>query len=202
MPNKMTGKTIKIFRDLEILQKQNGNKITLRTSSYFGKLTFSENYLLQKCYENSEKLSQENRKKFQTAWEDFTERSLTAHTGVSGMIPFYFHMSEDLEILQKQNGNKITLRLLSYLGKMMFFKELSSSYPLIFRWNIDYVMFHLWNIFCVRIALICRKNHFAWPFNFQTHMYSFWRFLLCMYKTRKYIICCTRPNNKHLLDFK
>ena len=67
MPNKMTGKTIKIFRDLEILQKQNGNKITLRTLSYFDKLTFSENYLLQKCYENSEKLSQENRKKFQTA---------------------------------------------------------------------------------------------------------------------------------------
>ena len=67
MPNKMTGKTIKIFRDLEILQKQNGNKITLRTLSYFGKLIFPENYLLQKCYENSEKLSQENRKKFQTA---------------------------------------------------------------------------------------------------------------------------------------
>ena len=37
---------------------------------------------------------------------------MTAHTGSSGMNSFYFQMSEDLEILQKQNGNKETLRFL------------------------------------------------------------------------------------------
>ena len=46
------------------------------------------------------------------------------------MIPFCFHMSEDLEILQKHNGNKITLRLLSYLGKMMFSKNYQVHIPI------------------------------------------------------------------------
>ena len=84
---------------------------------------FPRNYQFQECYENTEKMSQENRKKFQTAWKDFTERSLTAHTGSSGMNSFYFQMSEDLEILQKQNGNKETLRFLFYLCKLLFSKN-------------------------------------------------------------------------------
>ena len=29
---------------------------------------------------------------------------MTAHTGISGIIPFYFQVNGDLEILQKQNG--------------------------------------------------------------------------------------------------
>ena len=83
-------------------------------------LHFPRNYQFQECNENSENMSQENRKKFQTAWKDFTERSLTAHTGSSGIDSFYFQMSEDLEILQKQNGNKETLRFLFYLCKLFF----------------------------------------------------------------------------------
>ena len=106
--------------NLEISQKQKGNKETIRFLFDLGIMIFSEDYLVQECYENSEKISEENRKKFQTAWEDFTERSLSAHTGSSGMIHFYLHMSEDLEILHKQNGNKYRLRFWSYLGNLIF----------------------------------------------------------------------------------
>ena len=33
---------------------------------------------------------------------------------------FYFHMNENLEILQKEKGNKYSLKFLSYLGKLTF----------------------------------------------------------------------------------
>ena len=68
------------------------------------------------CHRKIEKSSRLHEK-------DFTERSLTAHTGSSGMNSFYFQMSEDLEILQKQNGNKETLRFLFYLCKLLFSKN-------------------------------------------------------------------------------
>ena len=35
---------------------------------------------------------------------------------------FYFHMNENLEILQKEKGNKRTIRFLSYLGILVFSK--------------------------------------------------------------------------------
>ena len=45
------------------------------------------------------------------------------------MNSFYFQMSEDLEILQKQNGNKETLRFLFYLCKLFFSKIANYIFP-------------------------------------------------------------------------
>ena len=130
LPSSFGAKKTESNKTFKLLQNSMGQftKWKLRISQicfYFGIFIFSENHQFQECSQNSGKMSQVNKKeKLQTAWKDFTERSLTVHTGSSGVILFYFHMNEDFEICQKQNGNKETLRFISYLSKLIFSRKL------------------------------------------------------------------------------
>ena len=190
--------------------KTNGKQRNSQIFSYLGILIFSENHQFQECYENSGKMSQENKKeKLQTAWKDFTERPLTVHTGSSGSNHFYFQMNEDLEISQKQTGNKETLRFISYLGKLIFsenyyLQELSKDF---LHWTIcveifilflskyskeffffERVIFDHFPTFPLKYLLRNLSNFFTWLFNFQTHIYLFWRPLHYRYRCARYFM--------------
>ena len=91
------------------------------------------------------KMSQENRKELQTAWEDFTERSLTAHTGSSGVIHFYFHMSADFEIFKsKMETNALSdfyLICVSLFCQKIIKRFWTFVFLIIFCCNVYYVIF-------------------------------------------------------------
>ena len=85
---------------------------------------FFKKYLLLQCYENSEKMSNENRKKNYRLHGKTSKRAVpSALQGVSVAVFFYLQMREDLEIFQSQSGNK-NIRFLSYLGQLIFSKNI------------------------------------------------------------------------------
>ena len=125
-------------------------------------------------------MSQENRKeKLQTAQKTSLSGPFS-HTGSFWSKLFLLSNKSNLEICQKQNGNKTTLRFLSYLGKLIsHFSSLSvgSIYHVIFQ-KYFYMTFQFSNIQYITTYIFCR-------------------FLHCRYNMRKVFHGVAQHNNEH-----